>query len=208
MMFNIKTKTADYMSIVVTHECNKKCAFCVDQYRGRNEYITLKSVYNALDIAKLDNIKDILLVGGEPTLHPKIVEIARIVKSYGFNTILTTNYKKPEVMKALDMYVDSFNISYYNQKELPKQKNFKADLTLSALITKQQLSTQNELDSFIDTYKNDLNLKFSTLTICNDYTAKNQQVDYLDDIAEKKSSSLMKLKVIFIEDTLLKDMIE
>lgn len=184
-MFNINTATSDYMSLIVTHECNKKCPFCIDKYRGNKEYISMGNVYRAMRFAFSSKIKDILIVGGEPTLHPKILEITRIVKSYGFNVILTTNYSKPEIVKSLDKYIDSFNISFYNQTELPNQDLFTADVTLSALITKKTLHTKEKLDSFIDKYRHRYNLKFSTITVCNKWTKENQIVNYLDDISEK-----------------------
>lgn len=181
-MYNIKTKVTDYMSIVTTHECNKTCPFCVDKYRGHMEYITIQNVVKALDFAKKQSIKDILLIGGEPTLHPEIITISKLVKDYGFNLILTTNYTKPSIVKKLDRYVDSFNISWYNQKELPKQKDFTADLTLSTLIFKGQLDTKEKLDAFIDKYQKDFILKFSTLTVCNLFTKERQAVAYLDNL--------------------------
>ena len=90
------------MSIVTTHKCQLNCPFCVDMHGKTNEEISI------------DNV--ILLVGGEPTLHSKIVQIAECVKSNGFKCILTTNYQRPDVILRLDGVVDCFNISYYQSK--------------------------------------------------------------------------------------------
>lgn len=180
-MFDIKTKTSDFASIVVTHDCNKNCIFCVDKYRGRKEYIDLNTVHSSLYLLRNNtNVKEILLVGGEPTLHPDIVKIAKLVKSFDFKLILTTNYSKPEIIKLLDGIVDCFNISYYGKKDLPKQKDFKSDITLNTIIHKQQLETKEKLDNFINKYQTDLNLKFSTLAITNSWTKEYQKVSYLD----------------------------
>jgi molybdenum cofactor biosynthesis enzyme MoaA len=51
-MFNVNTKVSDYMSIVVTHECNKQCPFCIDRNRGKQEYISVQNVINALKYAQ------------------------------------------------------------------------------------------------------------------------------------------------------------
>lgn len=181
-MFDGTTSTHDYGTIIVTHECNKKCAFCIDKYRGKSEFISPCILRKHLAKAKENALKDILIVGGEPTLHPKIVEICKEVKSYGFNLILTTNYTKPEVVKKLDGIVDSFNISFYNQRELPSQKDFVSDLTLATLIHKKQLNTKEKLDNHIEKYSNRMTLKFSTLSVCNDWTNENQTVEYLDGL--------------------------
>ena len=185
-MFDGKVKTTEYGSLIVTHECNKHCKFCIDKYRGRYEYITLENVIKALERAKRQGLKEILIIGGEPTLHPNIVEIAKTVKEYGFKSILTTNYTTPWVLKQLDGIIDCFNISFYNQKRLPMQCDFVSDITITTLIHKQQLPTKKQLDEFIDKYQNYGHLKFSTLSICNEWTKLMQKVDYLDILEAEK----------------------
>lgn len=182
-MFNISTSTSDYMSIILTHACQLKCLFCVDIYRTQNieEEISLENIQKALDFAKLNNIKDILLVGGEPTLHSKIIIIAKMVKNYGFKCVLTTNYQRPDIIKSLDGIIDCFNISYYGQTKLPKQKDFQSDLTLSVLLYSGRF-TKDEFDKFIDNYKDDMHLKFSTLTICNEWTKTHQKIEWIDKL--------------------------
>jgi molybdenum cofactor biosynthesis enzyme MoaA len=97
-MFNIKTKTLDYMSVVITHVCDRNCPFCIDAYRGRNEFIKDNVVEKAILFAKDKNIKDILLVGGEPLLHPNIINIAKNFKNNNFNVVLTTNYTNKDIL--------------------------------------------------------------------------------------------------------------
>ena len=181
-MFDGKIKTTEYGSLVVTHECNKHCKFCIDKYRGQCEYITLANVEKALLKAKEQNLKEILIVGGEPTLHPNIIDIAKLIKDYGFKSILTTNYTQPWIIKQLDTIVDCFNISFYNQKTLPMQCDFVSDITIITLIHKKQLHNKEELDRFIDKYQNYGHLKFSTLMACNNWTIQMQTIDYLDEL--------------------------
>lgn len=181
-MFDIHQKTSDYISLVVTHECNRICPFCIDKYRGKKEYITYPQVKKCLKFAKEKNIKDVLIVGGEPTLHPDIVLITQTVKDFDFRIIMTTNYSKPNIFKQLDGLVDCFNISFYNQDNLPFQKDIKSDLTISALIHAKQLETKKKLDDFIDKYSEHGHLRFSTLSICNKWTADNFFVPYLNQI--------------------------
>lgn len=202
--FNYNIKVDDFATLVVTHECNKYCKFCIDKYRGRSEYISIENVLNAMRYAKNNNIKEILIVGGEPTLHPKIIEISKIIKKFGFKSILTTNYSNPDIIKQLDGIIDSFNISYYNQKELPKQSNFKSDITLNILIHKNQLNSKEDLDDFIDKYKNYGQLKFSTLSVCNDWTEKNQKVDYLDQLKGKNIILFNEIEGIIYRDCVIK----
>lgn len=181
LMFDIRTSVRDYMSIATTHECNRQCPFCVDAYRGSCEYISGASVAGALLAAKESKIRDILLVGGEPTLHPQIVDIAKRCRAAGFRTILTTNYSHTEVVKALDGIVNSFNISWYGQAELPTPEEYRSDITLSALIFRGQLDTKEKLDAFIDKHAG-IQMKFSTLTPCNSFCVEHQKTGYLDEL--------------------------
>lgn len=192
-MFNPKTTTDDYIYLIVTHECNMHCPFCVDLNRGKNEYISIENVYKAINYCIENNVKTITILGGEPTLHPQIRRIAYLIKAHGLDIVMTTNYTKPDEVKYLDRYVDSFNISHYNQKELPKQKDFKADLTLSKLIFKGQLDNKKDLDDFIDKYKDDFSdLKFSTLTNINAFTNRvNDISDFLNTLPIEKTVTIM-----------------
>lgn len=180
-MFDPTIDTKDYISIVVTHECNRNCPFCIDRNRGKVEFIMLSDVKKALRFAKEKNIKDILLVGGEPTLHKDIVQIAKICQKEGLNVVLTSNFDNLEKIYELDPYVDSFNMSWYGQSLPDFSRINHADLTLSALIYKGQLDTKEKLDAFIDEYEHyPIDLKFSTLSIGNEFAKLNQKVDYLD----------------------------
>ena len=101
----------------------------------------------------------VCILRGEPLLHPYIVLLCKICKEYGFKKVMTTNYCKPEALKECDKYLDSINISYYDQKELPNQNDYTADISLSALIYKGRLDNKNDLDIFIDNYKNKFHLR-------------------------------------------------
>jgi organic radical activating enzyme len=179
-MFDPQQTVNGFLSIVLTHNCNKNCPFCIDSYKGRDENISLENVKKAINFAQKNSIRDILLIGGEPTLHPEILEISKEIEKEQLRTILTTNYTKPEIIQKLDGVVDCFNISYYNQKTLPEQKNFKSDLTLTTITHQKQLETKEKLDNFIDIHQKNSHLKFSTLTNCNSWTQKHQTVEYLD----------------------------
>ncbi len=162
-MFNNKIKTSDFIHVMVTNRCNRHCPFCFDENRKFGKDITIENFLKILDEAKKNNIREVCILGGEPLLHPYIVLLCKICKEYGFKTVMTTNYCKPEVLKECDKYLDSINISYYDQKELPDQNDYTADISLSALIYKGRLDNKNDLDSFIDNYKNKFHLRLATL---------------------------------------------
>lgn len=162
-MFRKDIKTNEFIHVMVTNRCNRRCPFCFDENRKFGKDITRENYLKILDKAKENNIKEVLLLGGEPLLHPDIVWMCKTSKEYGFKTLITTNYAKPEVLKECDKYLDSINISYYDQKELPDQKDYKADISLSALIYKGRFDNKKDLDAFIDKYKDKFHLRLATL---------------------------------------------
>lgn len=182
-MFNVGLQNAEYMQFVLTHNCNRVCRFCIDHKRGDDEYMSRKALERGLDFAQERGTTEILFIGGEPTLHPQFREFCEIVKNRGLNLIVTTNFDFPDVVTANSDLVDSWNFSYYGQKVFPEMPEG-ADVTISALIyAKGFLNTKEKLDAFIDKYQDLYHLKFSTLTVMNDYTAKfSDPGDWIDEL--------------------------
>jgi MoaA/NifB/PqqE/SkfB family radical SAM enzyme len=77
-------------SLYVTDRCNLDCAYCTE-YNNSRPHPTLENL--KIWIRKIRNLGTmrIALVGGEPLLHPDIVEIVRYCRELGFATSLTTN---------------------------------------------------------------------------------------------------------------------
>lgn len=193
-MFNPCITTDDYIFLVVTHECNRNCAFCVDLQRGKREYISLEDVKKACEYCVSNNVKTVTVLGGEPTLHPEIIDICTMLKHYDLYVVMTTNYSDPEIVRLLDKWelVDSFNISHYNQEQLPNAKDFRADLTLSKLLFKGGIDNKEKLDAFINKYQDQFDdIKFSTLTDINNFTHENKDVPFLNDLPIDKKVTIM-----------------
>lgn len=186
-MFDPGLQNHEYMQFVVTHNCNRACRFCIDHKRGNDEYMSEEALNRGLDFAENKGTKDILLIGGEPTLHPQFRKFCKTVKGRGFNLVVTTNFDDHEPILQNSDLVDSWNFSYYGQKSIPKIAG--ADITLSGLIfAKGFLNTREKLDCFIDEHEKDYHLKFSTFTVINDYTARNVDPgDWIDELPAERT---------------------
>src|SRR6266849_6654257 len=77
-------------SLYVTDRCNLDCAYCTE-YNNSRPHPTLENL--KIWIRKIRDLGTmrIALVGGEPLLHPNVVEIVRYCRELGFATSLTTN---------------------------------------------------------------------------------------------------------------------
>ncbi len=70
MAFDLKLTNREYFQIVLTHACNRRCKFCIDYRLGDDAWLSRKALERALAWAKDAGVKEVLFIGGEPTLHP------------------------------------------------------------------------------------------------------------------------------------------
>src|SRR5213596_137647 len=77
-------------SLYVTDQCNLDCAYCTE-YDNSRPHPSLDDLKKWIrKIRELGTMR-IALVGGEPLVHPNIVELVRYCGELGFATSLTTN---------------------------------------------------------------------------------------------------------------------
>jgi len=77
-------------SLYVTDQCNLDCAYCTE-YDNERPHPKLDDIKAWLRHIRALGTLRVALVGGEPMLHPDIVEITRYAKELGLATSLTTN---------------------------------------------------------------------------------------------------------------------
>ena len=77
-------------SLYVTDQCNLDCAYCTE-YDNSKPHPSLEDLTRWLTrIRDLGTVR-VALVGGEPLMHPDIVEVVRRARQLGLVTSLTTN---------------------------------------------------------------------------------------------------------------------
>jgi radical S-adenosyl methionine domain-containing protein 2 len=74
----------------ITSKCNYDCKFCFAR-SIRPEIRDLNRQERILKILAEVGIEKLNIVGGEPQLHPDIMEILRLSSDYGFTTTMQTN---------------------------------------------------------------------------------------------------------------------
>jgi MoaA/NifB/PqqE/SkfB family radical SAM enzyme len=77
-------------SLYVTDRCNLDCAYCTE-YDNSRPHPSLDDLKKWIRRIRELGTMRIALVGGEPLVHPNIVEIVRYCRELGFATSLTTN---------------------------------------------------------------------------------------------------------------------
>lgn len=86
-----------YLRISVTDRCNLRCVYCLPekdiQWQEREKQLSVDEIARITEIAAWLGVKRIRLTGGEPLVHPHIVEIVKRIASLpGIEEVsLTTN---------------------------------------------------------------------------------------------------------------------
>lgn len=79
------------MNVALTNACNLNCPYCFAwQIRKEDSYwITDEQFANILNFLKVSNEREVRLIGGEPTLHPRFVQLLnKVINDDFFNAVL------------------------------------------------------------------------------------------------------------------------
>nr|MDD3720130.1 radical SAM protein [Candidatus Gracilibacteria bacterium] len=106
--------------ILTSGGCTNDCIFCMDDKTIRN-FITLDKVRENL-IEGLKYSNEVTFTSGEPTIHPKIVEMIGIAKELGYKTIqiISNGRKYKDINFLLDLInagVTDFIVSIHGYNE-------------------------------------------------------------------------------------------
>lgn len=77
----------------LTNDCNLHCNYCLKNKQPTSEYLHLKTILRIAKQAKPYKIREVILTGGEPTLHPQFDKVLDILSRFGYSWRLSTNGK-------------------------------------------------------------------------------------------------------------------
>ncbi len=102
----------------LTNACNANCGFCNFARdtlpKDRWEYVERKGALQAIDILYHQEIRYLIVTGGEPTLHPDITEIIGYAAGKGMKVMMVSNgalLKARKLREYFDAGLSSFVIS-------------------------------------------------------------------------------------------------
>lgn len=74
-----------YLRISLTDRCNLRCVYCMPkeglQWQPRADQLSVEEIVRVVETAAQGGVKRVRLTGGEPLVHPQIVEIVRRIAS-------------------------------------------------------------------------------------------------------------------------------
>ena len=104
------------LDVKITNACNANCAFCIERGGYCPEHRPVKDL--ALETIKSD-ADTVLILGGEPTLYPYLVEYLAMIRPWKKHIYMTTNGSqlKNGLTEAIAPYLDGINISIHHYTE-------------------------------------------------------------------------------------------
>lgn len=171
--------------VLLTYQCNGNCKFCIEKRIHEKGFLSSENFEKALCFAREKGLTTIFLHGGEPSIHPKVVEFAKKAKDAGFLVKMFTNGIARKKIEELDGILDEIIISYRGDYSLTyKQEEWKTPLTLQILVTESEYSTLEELILFLEEAQKitGMTVRVNTLNPVNQYSYDNQYVSYLEEI--------------------------
>ena len=202
--------------LTTNYTCNCKCDWCYAQSMlGKNEKMDLQYAKQLVEYLQKIGIKTITLIGGEPTIHPNIVELIHYIKIYGIQVRLATNGKrfqdKTFAKSIVNSQVDGINISikgtteeeylrnthqtglkemiegYHNLKELSFEPS------LSYVVTTKDTNKFDELvDMLTREGLNNLVIQFEKPSLSTNCTSKTMDIRDMGNITSYIFSTLEK----------------
>lgn len=113
------------MNLLINNYCNLKCSYCFAQetmHSDKAKNITMENFTKFLDWLKKNNMQDVRLIGGEPTLNPDLEKLIDKVIEYDFfkDILIFSNFTfGPDVAAMLAEKSTKIHISF-----LPNINNF------------------------------------------------------------------------------------
>ena len=103
------------VSFEITNKCNLHCVHCMNKSENKadtNVGLSWEAMSALIDEMHANNVAEIYLSGGEPTMYPYFEELVKKTKTLGMDTLVATNaYEIEEHLDTLKKYVDVVFVS-------------------------------------------------------------------------------------------------
>ena len=107
------------LRFLLTSDCTARCGYCHNEGQAKDTTrLSLADITHVLDALAAGNrqVSEIILSGGEPTLHPQLAESARRSKASGALVSINSHGAHPGLLERalpwideLKLHIDSFN---------------------------------------------------------------------------------------------------
>ena len=186
-------KSQSKFALEISGKCVCNCFHCYADILKKYPDMTTIESKQYLHIAKEIGFDKVYIVGGEPMLHPNIIEICKQAKELGFFTILVTNgyrLNQEEIVKRLVPFLDQIEISIRSNDAVIHNRIISGLDVKSQIIPSENLNGgfKKSIDALVSlyNYKNKNNLQYKLIINHDLYSwSKLKQVNVLSSIIER-----------------------
>ena len=110
------TACAEFVDLPVGRKCCNYCLFCYSSSGKDGSFYSLESLVRQLASERRRGVRRVHFVGGEPTIHPQILEILKVSKRLGFESVVVTNgvrFSSPDFCHKTFPFIDEIIFSLH-----------------------------------------------------------------------------------------------
>lgn len=147
--------------LYITNACNCSCPICYMASNANNTFfMSVDEAVSRVKAAKNRKIKSVLLIGGEPTVHPQLIEIIKAIRKLNVKVLIATNGLELGLnqslayeLKKAGVYSISLQFDTLNRLTLKKIRGHdKLDLKLKAIKNIQKVNLRFGLICTVSSY--------------------------------------------------------
>jgi MoaA/NifB/PqqE/SkfB family radical SAM enzyme len=149
----VEAPLVNTIQMFITNRCNKRCPGCFYEDRiGRSEF-TLEEYKDKIG-TYLGSVEKVILVGGEPTMHPKIKDMVSFNRDNGLRTTIYTNGFNLTQFENYDMTNLSVRIGilglHSGEKNLAEIKPVSYPVVVTYMLTRQNVGELEETAQYAE----------------------------------------------------------
>lgn len=138
------------MDIRITNTCNSDCLYCLEQsLRTKKEFLDTQEVYDLLDAGKREWDNIINFYGGNPLLHPHILDIVSYCKESWFTSIgiLSNSFShdKSLLWKLIEAGLNNIGVYFHSFQEDVHNRIVNGGISLQDLLQNLELLRANNI---------------------------------------------------------------
>lgn len=146
----VVTKPVNTLQLFVTNRCNLLCRDCFYRHRLGTYKMSVENYKKYVDVYRTA-VQKIIILGGEPTMHPYLPEMIAYNNSLGLRTTLYTNGYDLSLLYKTDLSLSSIRLSISSargtEKAINKFSQFRLPIMVVYMLRKNNTAELGEVVS-------------------------------------------------------------
>lgn len=183
------------LQLFITNQCNKRCDGCFYSHKLGSKHMSFDT-YKDNILAYKDQIEKIILMGGEPTLHPDLCDMVRFNNDQGVKTTVYSNGFNLNVFKRAQLSMLTVRVGILGLDKGEKTlKEVDPDYPFSVVY----MLRQNNVNQLLDT------AQYAEQNSCeNFYISSIRDIEDTGDFWKDNSKTISNIEYIKIVEDFLK----